>query len=116
MDAGFHRAGAGDAVWIAGNAHDPALRLEHRAVADIAGLGMLWIDQGRRAHAARVVADSGALDLDHLGTQVAERLCAERPGEDAAQVEHAYSCERSFTAPCSGCVHNQTLDEPRRIS
>ena len=31
----------------------------------------------------------GALDLDHVGTEIAQKLRTERPGEDAAEVDDA---------------------------
>ena len=38
---------------------------------------------------AGVVAAAGALDLDHLGTEITENLPGPRPGEHAGQVENA---------------------------
>src|SRR4029079_13323937 len=47
-----------------------------------------------RTPKARVVARSGALDLDYLGSQVGEQLCAPGPGKHAAEVEDLDSFER----------------------
>src|SRR5712675_1773627 len=40
---------------------------------------------------AHRIALAGCLDLDHLGSHVAEDHRAERPGEDAGQINHAQS-------------------------
>jgi hypothetical protein len=40
---------------------------------------------------AHRIALAGGLDLDHLGSHVAEDHRAERPGEDAGQIDHAQS-------------------------
>jgi len=45
-------------------------------------------DQTLPAHR---VAVAGRFDLDHLGAHVAEQHGAERPGEDAGQIDHAQS-------------------------
>src|SRR3546814_7119904 len=44
---------------------------------------------------AGVVALAGALDLDHLGAEVAQKLGAGRAGQDAGQVEDPQAGERS---------------------
>ena len=49
----------------------------------------------RRAPRARVVAAVGALDLDHVGAEVAEQHRRERPGEHAREVGHEDAVERS---------------------
>jgi hypothetical protein len=40
-----------------------------------------------------------ALDLDHVGAHVSEHLRAERPGDEAREVQHAYAVERSGHGP-----------------
>ena len=63
------------------------------ALARVAALGVL---HERRPPAAGVVARTGALDLDHVGAQIAQHLRAGRPGEDAAEVEHAQAGQRAI--------------------
>jgi hypothetical protein len=46
-----------------------------------------------RAHRTNVVAHAGALDLDHLGPEVAQDHRAEGPGQHAGEVEHADAAE-----------------------
>src|SRR6516162_1968434 len=43
---------------------------------------------------AHWVADTRGFDLDHLGTHIGEQHRAERPGEDAGQIDHAQSRQR----------------------
>jgi len=45
-------------------------------------------DEGR-APTARIVARSGALNLDHVGAQVSQHLPGPGPGEDAGQFKDA---------------------------
>ena len=56
-------------------------------------LPVLALDVGR-APVAGVVAGAGALDLDHVGAEVAQELRAGRPRQDAGQVEHADAGQR----------------------
>src|SRR5262249_30931017 len=53
------------------------------------------VTEERRAPGAGVVTCAGALDLDHVGPEVAEDLPAQRAGEDARGVEDAHVGERS---------------------
>ena len=52
----------------------------------------------RRAPLAAAVAAAGSLDLDHVGTQVAQHHRAVRPRQDLAQVEYADPVEREWAA------------------
>ena len=71
----------------------------------------------RRAPGARVVARARRLDLDHVGAHVAEHHRAERPREDAREIEHAQPVER---AGCSSIPrgthlgHSLTAEEQRK--
>src|SRR5688572_13908483 len=44
---------------------------------------------------AQRIALARRLDLDHLGAEVAQRLGAERPGDQAAELHHPHARERS---------------------
>jgi hypothetical protein len=51
------------------------------------------VEEGR-AVLAGIVADLGPLNLDDLGTEVAEELSGEGSGENPAQVEHPHTGQR----------------------
>jgi len=44
------------------------------------------------------VALARSFDLDHVGTHIGEQHRAERPGEDAGQIDHAQSRQRQGSA------------------
>ena len=74
-----------------------------RALAAVAGeivgraetAAVLVLHEGR-APAAGVVARAGALDLDHVGAEIGERLAGPGTGEDAGKLEHANARERAL--------------------
>ena len=49
-----------------------------------------------RTPRARVVAAADGLDLDDVRAHVAQHLGAQRPGEDAREIEDAYAVQRTF--------------------
>ena len=49
----------------------------------------------RRAPAAGVVAGARALDLDHVGAEVGQDLPGPRPGQDAGELQHAQTGQRT---------------------
>jgi hypothetical protein len=53
------------------------------------------VSEERRSVLASIITGSGPLDLDHVGTQIAEELSGEGRGEDPAQVEHSDAVERA---------------------
>ena len=61
----------------------------------VGGLGAGGIAQEGWPPGARIVADKGPLDLDHVGAEIGQQLA--RPGarEDAAEVEHLEARERA---------------------
>src|SRR5436309_3274196 len=79
-------------------------RLEQRAVHALAEPGLFPLDQGcADAHGAEYarreieegpVAAPGVLDLDDVGSQVAQESAAPGAGNDAGEVEHADAVER----------------------
>ena len=44
---------------------------------------------------AHRVALAGRLDLDDLGAVVAEELAGERPGDEAAELQHSHAMQRA---------------------
>ena len=56
---------------------------------------------------AHLVARAGALDLDHLRARFGEEQRRERAGEEGAEIEDAYACERLHvvTEPLRYGVH-----------
>jgi hypothetical protein len=93
----------------------PVLGLEidrDRALAAIAGMiigsrhlrAVGALDE-RRPPAARVVAGSGALDLDDVGSEVGEDLSGPGSCENARKLQNAKTGERSrhVSSPIRGC-------------
>jgi hypothetical protein len=68
----------------------PAERDAPLAAVDRKEVGALATLEGRAVGPA-FVAPARLLDLDHVGAEIAEQHGAERPGDDARQVEHAHS-------------------------
>jgi hypothetical protein len=74
---------------------DRALATVRRMViggTEVAAVGAL---NERRSPSPRVVAGALALDLDHVGAEVGQHLSGPRPGEDAGELEHAKTGERT---------------------
>src|SRR5205085_11976648 len=57
-------------------------------------LAVLAFDE-RRAPGAGVVAGAAALDLDHVGAEVGEHLAGPWPRQDAGELEHAQTGQRT---------------------
>ena len=66
-----------------------------------------------RTQGARVVAGTGVLDLDHIGTVVGEMLGGERAGQQAGQVKHAHAGQRQAGLGFRIVGHGQESDAPR---
>src|SRR5262249_3316671 len=60
---------------------------------EIRALLRAWHVRWRKA--ARVIACTGPLDLDHVGTEIGQHLRTGRPGENAREVEHAQALQWS---------------------
>ncbi|MNC86855.1 hypothetical protein D3C83_25410 [compost metagenome] len=58
---------------------------------DAEKISRLAVHEGR-SPGARVVARAGRFDLDHVGAHVAQHLPAQRPGQDAREIQHPQSC------------------------
>ena len=55
---------------------------------------------GQRWRVAQIVAAGGVLDLDDLGTEVAQQLGAERPGQQPRQVQHSHTVKHAVGHRC----------------
>ena len=62
----------------------------HRGFLGVVTVAVL---EERGSPAARLVAVAGPFDLDHVGAEVAQRLCGQRSGQNPAEVQHADACQ-----------------------
>ncbi|MPM88961.1 hypothetical protein SDC9_136065 [bioreactor metagenome] len=56
----------------------------------VGGLGLA----DANAPVTRVIAATRVLDLDHFGAEVGQYHAAQRPGEDAGQIEYSHPLQR----------------------
>src|SRR5262249_34042070 len=85
----------------------PGGRLEIQGQAPLAPIDrheVARLATDERRPLARVVALAGLLDLDHVGSHVAEHHRGERTGPDAREVQHADAAQRLRRAGTS-CRH-----------
>ncbi|MPM54495.1 hypothetical protein SDC9_101273 [bioreactor metagenome] len=63
----------------------------------------------RRAPGARVVSGLGALDLDDLGAQIAQRLRGPGAGQHAREIQHLHMLQCAVVRHCCGTLAWMTM-------
>jgi hypothetical protein len=64
-------------------------------IAAFGGFDSIYVKYKRGAVFSSIVANFGPFDLDDIGAEIAQDLCATRSCQNARQIEHANSSERA---------------------